>query len=73
MSRPTKRIAAACFALALLGGFAANAPAARAGESCHELHCFYKTVTTWVTKQVPYEKQVTLYKPCGTPYYVWKT
>ena len=32
----------------------------------------YKTVTKWVTKQVPYKKQVVLYD-CGKPYTTYKT
>ncbi len=73
MSRTTKKIAAACFALALMGGFASPTPSAHAGDICYEPHCVYKTVTTWVTTRVPFQRKITLYKPCGTPYYVWKT
>ncbi len=73
MSRIAKKIAAACFVLALTTGLASIGPTAHAGESCHEPTCYYKTVTTWVSKEVAYEKKVVLYKPCGTPYYAWKT
>jgi len=72
MSTFTKKIAATCFTLALLCLLCSAAPVAQAGDACYEPTCVYKTVTTWVTKKVAYERKVRLYKPCGTPYYAWK-
>lgn len=73
MSKLSKKIASVCFAIALTTGFMANASSVYAGDGCYAPNCVYKTVTTWVTMSVPYERRVTLYKPCGTPYSVWKT
>lgn len=73
MTSTIKTMAAFCLAFALLSGVGTLASTANAGDYCHEPECAYKTVTTWVSKRVPYEMKVTLYKPCGTPYYAWET
>ncbi|HMO13629.1 MAG TPA: hypothetical protein PKD64_04305 [Pirellulaceae bacterium] len=36
-------------------------------------HCTkYRTIVTYVYKQVPVKQKVLMYRPCGTPYYTWK-
>ncbi len=43
------------------------------GYSAPQHICSYKTIVTYVYKQIPVKKKVVLYHPCGTKYYVWKT
>jgi hypothetical protein len=41
-------------------------------DECYH-HCHYKKVVTYVCKEVPYTKCITLYDHCGHPYTVHKT
>ena len=79
------KLASICFAVALAIGLGAAGSSAKAGGYGYSAHSYqsagyghhnhqqYVTVTVWVKKQIPYTKVVTLYKPCGTPYYAKKT
>lgn len=60
--------AAALVGLAMLLGGAQ----ARASDYCPPA-CRYVWVTTYVTREVPYTKVVTLYDHCGRPYKVART
>ena len=72
MQRLVKKLVPCCFALMLT--LAGGAATATAGNYCYEPPaCTYRTVTVWVKKVVPYKTKVIRYRPCGTPYYVWKT
>jgi hypothetical protein len=48
---------------------------ASAAEVCYswEKVTSYECVTTYVCKQIPYNKTVCLYDHCGKPYYATKT
>ena len=52
-------------------GADANAATSPVVHSNHH-ECFYKTVIRYQWKTVVTYQKVVRYKPCGTPYYVWK-
>ncbi len=74
-NQTAKVVAAFCLSAAFVIGAGIATPKTTQAASCGSYGhvCTYRTVTKWVTQRVAYKKRVTLYKPCGTPYYAWKT
>ena len=69
MFQAQKWIWAVMLGLCVLGA----GSSASAGHYGYGSPCYYKTVVKQRPFRVAYQQRVVAYKPCGTPYYTWRT